>query len=202
LRAVEQTGDLRAQTAVVDLFRKEREWRLLFRKCCEDSPERLRSSVKQVRDELDRRGERFELGEVEDVLLILAREKLPDSPAARWDADHASRLCKDALARLGEHYARLSEDERDRLDLSDQDPHEDAMLAAGEENDTVAFRAALKGWERAGLEALDRTRGRDGVCSLSEHDEGRLGQAVDRLMDAQEEVSDRQTGAGATRRIP
>jgi hypothetical protein len=145
LRAVEQTGDVRAQTAVVELFREEREWRLLFRTCCEDSPESLRSGAKQVRDELDGRGQRFDFEEIEDVLLALAREKLSESRAAQWDADHASRLCKDALACLGEHYAGLSEDERDRLDLSGQEPHEEAIERLGVESIAEAELYVQKG---------------------------------------------------------
>lgn len=84
--------------------------------------------------------------------------------STEWDADHASRLCRDALARLGEHYASLSEAERDRLDLSGQDAPEEAMLRAGQDDDPAAFRAALKEWERAGLQALQAARERDGAA--------------------------------------
>ncbi len=145
MRTAERT-ETTTRSAVVDLFKSERDWRVLFRRCCEEGALRLRSQARQVRDELADRGHVFGWEEVEDVLLSLAREKLPDSPAAQWDAEHASRLCKDSLARLGEHYARLTEAERDRLDLSGQDPHEAAMLAAGHANDPGAFRAALKAW--------------------------------------------------------
>ena len=65
---------------MAELFRGEREWRVFFRKACEESPERLRSQAKQLRDELHARGDVFKLEEVEDVLLALAREKLPESP--------------------------------------------------------------------------------------------------------------------------
>lgn len=40
-----------------------------------------------------------------------------------------------------------------RKGLPGQDPHEEAILAAGHANDPGAFRAALKAWERTGLEA-------------------------------------------------
>ena len=38
------------------------------------------------------------------------------------------------------------------------------MLAAGKENDPAAFRAALKAWERGGIEALEYARNKDGVA--------------------------------------
>jgi hypothetical protein len=147
---------------VAELFRGEREWRVFFRKACEESPERLRSQAKQLRNELHARGDVFKIEEVEDVLLALAREKLPDSLAGRWNAEWASRLCREALARLGEHYAELTEDERERLNLDVQDEYHDRMNVAGDENDPAAFREALAGWELAGLEAFDAARSKTG----------------------------------------
>jgi hypothetical protein len=38
------------------------------------------------------------------------------------------------------------------------------MLAAGEGNNPAAFKAALKEWERSGLEALEGVRERDGAA--------------------------------------
>ncbi len=165
MRAVEQTGGLHVHSSVVELFRGDKDWRMFFAKCCKESPERLRSGAKQVRDELADRGQRFDLEEVEDVLLTLAREKLPDSPGARWDADHASQLCKDSLARLGKFYARLPDGERAQLNLGGQEPHETAMLKAGQENDPAAFRAALKGWEVVGLEAFEKASSKKGAVA-------------------------------------
>jgi hypothetical protein len=155
---------MKAHTAIVEHLKAEPEWRVFFRRCCEHSALRLRSSARRFREELADRCEPFELADVEDVLMELARKFFPESPAAQWDASWASRLCKDTLARLGEFYAGLSEGERDRLDLSGQEPHEEAMLAAGHANDPAAFRAALKEWERGGLEALERTRERGSVA--------------------------------------
>jgi len=60
-------------------------------------------------------------------------------------------LCKDAIARLGEHYAGLSAADRDALDFSALDVWDERMRDAGSGNDPAAFRAALKGWKRAGL---------------------------------------------------
>lgn len=155
---------MKARTAVVELLKAEPEWRSFLKRCCEKSALRLRSQAWQWQDELADRGQNFPLPDVEDSLMDLARRFFPDSPAAQWDADHASRLCRDALARLGEHYANLSEGERDALDLSGQEFYEDAMLKASIDNDPAAFRAALKEWERAGLEALERARERDGAA--------------------------------------
>lgn len=153
-----------ARAAVVELFRAEADWRRIFGRACRASAARLRAIAPQVADELAELGQRFTVVQVENALLALAREKVPDSPAAQWDAEHASSLCKDALARLGEHFAGLSEAERDRLDLSGQEPHEDAMLAVGHANDPAAFRVALREWERVGLEALERARSRSGAA--------------------------------------
>jgi hypothetical protein len=118
----------------------------------------------QYGDELKGRGHRFPAEEVEDALLGLARDLLPESAAAGWDAEWALALCKDALARLEEHYAVLSAEEKDALDLSGQDAWDERMRAAGLDNDPAAFRAALEGWERAGLEAMKQVGARGGAA--------------------------------------
>jgi len=64
---------------------------------------------------------------------------------------------------MGEHFARLSEDDKDRLNLDGQDEHHDRMYRAGLENDPAAFREALKDWERAGIEAIEDLR-REGAA--------------------------------------
>lgn len=155
---------MKARTAIVELLKAEPEWRSFFKQCSETSPRRLRSQARQWQDELAYRGHAFGLADVEDFLVDLARRFFPESPSAQWDTEHASEMCKDALVRLGEHYAGLSEDERNRLDLSDQDPHEEAMSRAGEENDPAAFRRALAGWERAGLEAFESASNKQGAA--------------------------------------
>jgi hypothetical protein len=153
-----------ARTAIVDLLKTKPEWRSFFKQGCEKSAQRLHSQTRQWQDELAYRGHNFALADVENALEDLVRRFFPETPGAQWDAEPADEMCKDALVRLGEHYAGLSEDERDRLDLSDQEPREAAMLTAGEENDPAAFRMALKAWERTGLEALERARERDGAA--------------------------------------
>ena len=100
-----------ARRAVAGLLRAECEWRKFFRVSCEAGVSRLWTSSYQFRDELQRRGEWYAPGDIGDVLLTLAREKLPESPATRWDAAWASRLCQETLERLAElrsHRARTS----------------------------------------------------------------------------------------------
>ena len=155
---------MKVRTALLELFKDSSEWRAFFRSCCETSLSRLRSQAWQFREELEDLGNQFQTEEVEDALLGLARELLPDTPAAQWDAEWAHHLCKDALAFLAKLYAELSAQEKDTVDLSAQDEWDERMHEAGLANDPVAFRAALKSWERAGLEAMEQIRIRGGAA--------------------------------------
>ena len=155
---------MKARTALLELFRKSSEWRAFFRSCCETSVFRLRTQTWQFRNELKDRGNAFQAEELEGSLLGLARELLPHTPAAQWDAEWAHYLCKDALALLAKRYAELSAQEKDTVDLSAQDEWDERMHDAGLANDPVAFRAALKSWERAGLEAMEQIRIRGGAA--------------------------------------
>jgi hypothetical protein len=155
---------MRASTALLELFKDEREWRRFFRSCCETGTRRLMAQAWQYRDELMERGYPSPTEEVEDALLGLARALLPESAAAGWDAEWAHELCKDTLAHLAEHYARLSAEEQDVLDLSALDAWDERMVAAGLDNNPAAFRAALTGWERTGLEAMKRVGARGGAA--------------------------------------
>ncbi len=155
---------MRARTALLELFKDFSEWRAFFRSCCETSVFRLRTQTWQFRNELKDRGNAFQAEELEDSLLGLARNLLPDTPAAQWDAEWAHHLCKDALALLAKRYAELSAQEKDTVDLSAQDEWDERMHEAGLANDPVAFRAALKSWERAGLEAMEQIRIRGGAA--------------------------------------
>jgi hypothetical protein len=155
---------MKARSALLELFKGSHEWRAFFRSCCENSAFRLRSQVWQFRNELKDRGNAFQADEVEDSLLGLARELLPDTPAAQWDAEWAHELCKDALVRLSERYAELSTADKEAVDLSGQDAWDERMHDAGLANDPVAFRVALEGWTRAVLEAMERLRIRGGVA--------------------------------------
>ena len=153
-----------ARAALLELFRKEREWESFFRSCCETSTHGLTTQAWQFRDELRDRGHRFQTEEVEDALFSLARELLPDSAAAGWDAEWAHELCKDALSRLAVAYDALCTEEKEALDLSAQQEWDEQMATASLGNDPAAFRAALEGWERAGLDAMNRARVKGGAA--------------------------------------
>jgi hypothetical protein len=155
---------MKARTALLELLKESSEWRSFFRSCCETSAFRLRSQTWQFREELKERGHGFLTEEMEDSLLGLARELLPDTPAAQWDAQWAHELCKDALARLAKRFSEFSTAEREVLDLSVQEVWDERMHEAGLANDPVAFRVALDGWTRAGLEAMERLRIKGGAA--------------------------------------
>jgi hypothetical protein len=163
-RSLPSHDGLPAPAALLRLFAKDREWQSFFRSCCEMSTYRLNAQGWQLCDELKDRGHPYPAEEVEDVLLDLARELLPESAAAQWDAEWAHELCKVALAHLAEHYAMLSAAEKAALDLSGQAIWDERMVAAGQDNEPAAFRAALIGWERAGLEAIERVRVKRGAA--------------------------------------
>jgi hypothetical protein len=76
----------------------------------------------------------------------------------------AFQLCKNALAHLAKAYAGLSAEEKDALDLSAKDVWDERMCAAGQDNDLAAFRAALRCWERARLDAIQRVQVRGGAA--------------------------------------
>ena len=147
---------MKAPTALLGLFKGSSGWRAFFRSCCERSALRLRSQAWQFRDELKERGNRFQADEVEDALLGLARGLLLDTSAARWDAEWARRLCEATLARLNESYASFSAKEKVVVDTSPEANWIGRMNAAAKANDPAAFRVAVKGWERAGLEAIEQ----------------------------------------------
>src|SRR5918993_2805244 len=128
----------------------------------ETSPSRLRSQAWRFREELEDLGNQFQTEEVEDALLGLARELLPDTPAAQWDAEWAHDLCKDALARLAKRFSEFSTAEKEVLDLSVQEVWDERMHEAGLANDPVAFRVAVRGWGEAGLETIERVRVKGG----------------------------------------
>jgi hypothetical protein len=155
---------MKAPTALLELFKESSEWRAFFRSCCETSPSRQRSQAWQFCDELNDRGHKLQAEEVEGSLLGLARELLPHTPAAKWDAEWAHNLCKDALARLAKRYAEFSTAEKEVMDFSAQEVWGERMHAAGLANDPAAFRAALDCWTRAGLEAMERLRIKGGAA--------------------------------------
>jgi hypothetical protein len=153
---------VKATTALLELFKEEREWRQFFRSCSETSTYRLITQTWRFRDELGDRGYHFQTEEVEDALLSLAHELLPDSAAAGWNEDWAHELCKDRLNRLENYCARFFEHEI--VDLSAQETWDERMCLAAQNNNPAAFRAALKEWEQAGLEAIERARAKGGAA--------------------------------------
>jgi|SRR5215208_1594112 len=155
---------MKARTALLKLFKDSSEWRAFFRSCCEISALRLRTQVWQFREELKERDHGFPIEEVEDALLGLARDLLPDTQAAQWDTEWAHDLCKDALALLAKRYDELSTADKEAVDLSGQGVWDERMYAAGLANDPVAFRVALDGWTRAGLDAMERSRIKGGAA--------------------------------------
>ena len=155
---------MKARTALLELFKESSGWRAFFRSCCETSALRLHSQAWQFSDDLADRGHKLQADDVEDSLLGLARELLSDTPAAQWDAEWAHQLCKGAIARLAKDYAEFSTDDRETLDFAAQGVWDERMQAAGLANDPAAFRAALEGWERAGLEAMELVQVEGGVA--------------------------------------
>ena len=155
---------MRARTALLELFKDSSEWRAFFRSCCEISPLRLRSQAWQFCDELEDRDHKLQVYEVEDALLGLARDLLPDTPAAQWDAEWAHDLCKDALVHLAKRFAKFSTTDKEVLDFSAQEVWDERMHVAGLANDPLAFQVALDGWTRAGLEAMEQLRIRGGAA--------------------------------------
>src|SRR3712207_7056068 len=84
---------MKVSTALLELFKESQEWRIFFRSCCEYSAFRLRAQSWQFRDELKDRGIQFQADEVEDALLGLARELLPNTPASpSRSEEHTSEL--------------------------------------------------------------------------------------------------------------
>ena len=154
---------MKATTALLELFKEERQWRQFFRSCSEMSTHRLITQTWQFRDELGDRGHRFQTEEVEDALLGLAGELLPDSAAAGWNEDWAHKLCKDTLNRLENHYTEFTAEQEVAV-LWAQETWDERMCLAAQNNNPAAFRAALKGWEQAGLEAIERARVKGGAA--------------------------------------
>jgi hypothetical protein len=155
---------MKTRTALLELFVESYEWRAFFRSCCGYGAFRLLSQAWQFRDELKDRGNQFPTDEVDDALLGLARGLLPNTAAAQWDAEWAYQLCRGTLARLAERHVELSAAEKEVLDLSVLNAWDERMHAAGVNNDPAAFRAALEGWEQAGLEVMERVRVKGGAA--------------------------------------
>jgi hypothetical protein len=154
---------MRTKTALVELLKDSQDWRTLFKGCANTSAFRLRSQGYRFRDELLERGHGATLDEVQDTLFMLARQLLPESPGAGFTT-WAGLLCGDALARLGEHYANLSAEEKEAVDLSAAWETNPEIVAACEAEDLDALRAALRSYEGETLAALDRAKEQSGAA--------------------------------------
>jgi len=148
---------MRATTAVAGLLKESQEWRRFFKSCCQTSALRLRSQAWQFRDELRDRGHDLLLEETEDALFELAQKLLPAAPAAEWSA-WAELACEDALTRLQEHYADLSPEEKEALDLSRAWKQNEYIVAASRAEDRAALREAVRAYEQEALTALQNVR--------------------------------------------
>ena len=69
---------METRKALETLLLGEREYRRLFKQCCESGLLRLRSQAWQFRDELCDRGHEHSLEDIEDTLWELARDLLPE----------------------------------------------------------------------------------------------------------------------------
>jgi hypothetical protein len=115
-----------ARRALADILRESREWRSFFKQCCESDAARLRGQAWQFRNAIADRGYDLERYDVEDALLELAVELLPDSQAGREDPK--SLLFREAVQWLHERTdsdtvlaafgAPVAVDEAWELDLS------------------------------------------------------------------------------------
>ena len=141
---------MRATTAVAGLLKERREWRRFFNSCCQTSTLRLRSQAWRFQDELCDRGDVLPVEEVEDALFDLAQQLLPAAPAAEWSA-WAELECEDALARLQKHYASLSSEEKEALDLSRAWKQNECIVAASLAEDRAALREAVRAYEQEAL---------------------------------------------------
>jgi hypothetical protein len=156
---------MNARRALAELVKASPEYRAFFRRCCEASAERLCVQAWQFREELHRRAHEVEAEDLEDALLALARKVLPETPAAKWSTEWGHELCKRALGHAAALCGELSEVEQDAADLERAEAEWiDQANAVAENNDPAAFRAAVKGWERALVEELEATRTRPGAA--------------------------------------
>jgi hypothetical protein len=154
---------MKTRTALVQLLKENRDYRTLFKRCANTSALRLRAQAYRFRDELAVCGHVVSLDEVQDALFELAHDLLPASPGADF-VTWAGLLCGDAMARLSEHYANLSLEEKEAVALSAAWERNDEIVAACEAEDLGTLREALSGYEREALAALDRAKEQSGAA--------------------------------------
>jgi hypothetical protein len=156
---------MNVRRALAELVKTSPEYRAFFRQCCEAGTERLYAQAWQFREELHERGHEVGAEDLEDALLALARKVLPETPAAKWEPEWGHKLCKGALSHAAALFGELSDEEQDAADLERAEAEWiDRANTAAENNDPAAFRAAVKGWERALVEELEGVRTRPGAA--------------------------------------
>lgn len=154
---------MKTKTALVELLKERHDWHTFYKGCCNKSAFRLRAQAYRYRDELAEQGYVADLSAVQDTLFELARDLFPDSPAADF-VTWAGLLCGDAMARLQEHYANLSPEEKEAVDQSAAWETNDEIVAACEAEDLGALREALRSYEGEALAALGRAKEQSGAA--------------------------------------
>lgn len=127
---------------LIEKMLEEQEWSLFFVMSCEYGPDRLTSQAWQWEKELSTRGHPANLTAVEDALLELAHELLPDSPAG---TDPRSYLFNRAARWIGSKPFETTD-------------AEDAVLNEAFYGDLAGFREALRAWCKVGLAKPRGTR--------------------------------------------
>ena len=156
---------MNTRRALAELVKTSPEYRAFFRQCCEAGTDCLCAQAWQFREELHARGYEVGAEDLEDALLALARKVLPETPAAKWEPEWGHKLCKSALSHAAALFGELSDEEQDVADLERAEGEWiDRANMAAENNDPAAFRAAVKGWERALVEELEGVRTRPGAA--------------------------------------
>jgi hypothetical protein len=135
-----------ARTAVLELLQENPGWRCFFRQCCETSSFRLCSQVWQRRADLRDRGQDFDLQVLEDALSDLARELMPDSPAAAWDATWEREMPERAERYAEEKMDKLPPESRATVDVRSDLLVEVGRAAA--ERSRARYQMALRAWCR------------------------------------------------------
>lgn len=141
---------------VADLMRNNPEWLQFFKQCCYAGHLRLRSQARQWQRQLHvakLRGQEHTLADIEDALWELARDLLPDSPAAAWDTEWAGGMASKVLRYLAENYPECSGSE-------ELHPYHEAVQAAEASGERPAYYEALREYVRAGRAMAVGIRGR------------------------------------------
>lgn len=108
---------------------------------------RLHVYARTARETLARRGIEYGLDDLVDSAWELARELLPDSPAAGWDHEWSDELHARAVAYLAEHGIR------DALTPAEEAAYIELAIRTMLAGDRAGYRRALRGWIQAARES-------------------------------------------------